>query len=171
MTGYSVNFIFTFTFQTSTYEWQKQSLYIPKVSKRALHVSILTVHCSRVHYSQTYFQFPGSAFRKIWQLRLSLRQENNPRLLQCGPSLSWLRVGRFSCCGKPIHNALRSAVWETHRRIFPFHDVHGSVHPNINLIERTNKMQPCSRIYYSFVSQLFNMFRATHPPSSRAQKL
>ena len=31
-------------------------------------------------------------------------------------------------------------------------DVHGSVHRNINLIERTNKMQPCSRIYYSNVS-------------------
>ena len=31
-------------------------------------------------------------------------------------------------------------------------DVHGSVHRNTNLIERTNKMQPCSRIYYSNVS-------------------
>jgi len=31
-------------------------------------------------------------------------------------------------------------------------DVHGSVHRNRNLIERTNKMQPCSRIYYSNVS-------------------
>jgi len=31
-------------------------------------------------------------------------------------------------------------------------DIHGSVHRNINLIERTNKMQPCSRIYYSSVS-------------------
>ena len=30
--------------------------------------------------------------------------------------------------------------------------VHGSVHRNINLMERTNKMQPCSRIYYSNVS-------------------
>jgi len=31
-------------------------------------------------------------------------------------------------------------------------DVYGSVHRNINLIERTNKMQPCSRIYYSSIS-------------------
>jgi hypothetical protein len=31
-------------------------------------------------------------------------------------------------------------------------EVHGSVHRNIKLIERTNKMQPCSRIYYSIVS-------------------
>jgi len=31
-------------------------------------------------------------------------------------------------------------------------DVHGSVHRNINLIERTNKMQSYSRIYYSSVS-------------------
>jgi len=31
-------------------------------------------------------------------------------------------------------------------------DVHGSVHRNINLIERTKKTQPCSRIYYSSVS-------------------
>ena len=31
-------------------------------------------------------------------------------------------------------------------------DVHGSMHRNINLIERTNKMRPCSRIYYSNVS-------------------
>jgi len=28
-------------------------------------------------------------------------------------------------------------------------DIHKSVHRNINLIERTNKMRPCSRIYYS----------------------
>jgi hypothetical protein len=31
-------------------------------------------------------------------------------------------------------------------------DVHGSVHYNINRIEITNKMRPCSRIYYSNVS-------------------
>ena len=31
-------------------------------------------------------------------------------------------------------------------------DVHKSMHHNINLIERTNKMQPCGRIYYSNVS-------------------
>jgi hypothetical protein len=31
-------------------------------------------------------------------------------------------------------------------------DVHRSVLRNINLIERTNKMQLCSRIYYSDVS-------------------
>ena len=30
-------------------------------------------------------------------------------------------------------------------------DVHGFVHRNINLIERTDKMRPCSRIYYSSV--------------------
>jgi hypothetical protein len=30
-------------------------------------------------------------------------------------------------------------------------DVHGSVHHNINRIEITNKMGPCSRIYYSSV--------------------
>ena len=30
--------------------------------------------------------------------------------------------------------------------------VHGSVHRSINLIERTNKMRQCSRIYYSNVS-------------------
>jgi len=29
------------------------------------------------------------------------------------------------------------------------HDVHGSVHRNMNLIERTNMMQPCGRIYFS----------------------
>ena len=31
-------------------------------------------------------------------------------------------------------------------------DVHGSVHHNTNSIEITNKMRPCSRIYYSNVS-------------------
>ena len=50
-------------------------------------------------------------------------------------------------------------------------DVHGSVHRNTKFIEKTNKMQPCSRIYYSNVSQLLNMFRATLLPSSGAQKL
>jgi len=32
-------------------------------------------------------------------------------------------------------------------------------------------MRLCSRIYYSNVSQLLNMFRTTHRPSSGAQKL
>jgi hypothetical protein len=41
----------------------------------------------------------------------------------------------------------------------------------VNLIESTKKMRPCSRIYYSNVSKLFNMFRATHRSSSGAQKL
>jgi hypothetical protein len=31
-------------------------------------------------------------------------------------------------------------------------DIHGSMHHNINLIEITNKMRPCSRIYYSNVT-------------------
>ena len=36
-----------------------------------------------------------------------------------------------------------------YKRKYEF-DVHGSVHLNINLMERTNKMQPCSRIYVLF---------------------
>jgi len=39
-------------------------------------------------------------------------------------------------------------------------DVHGSVHQNTNLIEMTNKMELCGKIYYSIVSWLLNMFRA-----------
>jgi hypothetical protein len=35
--------------------------------------------------------------------------------------------------------------------VFARLDFHGSVHRNINLIERTNKMRRCSRIYYSSV--------------------
>jgi hypothetical protein len=50
-------------------------------------------------------------------------------------------------------------------------DVRGSVHHNINHTDITNKMQPCTRIYYSSVYQLLNMFRATHRSSSGAQKL
>jgi len=46
-----------------------------------------------------------------------------------------------------------------------------AIHPVINLIEITNKMRPCSRIYYSSVTILPNMFRATHRSSSGAQKL
>jgi hypothetical protein len=41
----------------------------------------------------------------------------------------------------------------------------------LNLIEITNKIRPCSRIYYSNVSYLLNMFRVTHRSSSGAQKL
>jgi hypothetical protein len=41
----------------------------------------------------------------------------------------------------------------------------------VSLTERTNKMRLYSRIYYSSVSQLLNMFLATHHPSSGAQKL
>jgi len=37
--------------------------------------------------------------------------------------------------------------------------------------EITNKMQLCTRIYYSNVYQLLNRFRATHRSSSGAQKL
>jgi hypothetical protein len=40
-----------------------------------------------------------------------------------------------------------------------------------DLIERSNKMQPRSRIYYSNVPHLLNVFRATLRPSSEAQKL
>jgi hypothetical protein len=40
-------------------------------------------------------------------------------------------------------------------------DVRGSLHHNINLIKRSNEMQQCSRIYYSNVSWLLNMFRST----------
>jgi hypothetical protein len=36
--------------------------------------------------------------------------------------------------------------------IFHILDVHTSVHRKINLIERINKMQPCSRVYYFNVS-------------------
>ena len=39
--------------------------------------------------------------------------------------------------------------FETWNDIF---DVRGSVHHNTNRIEITNKMRPCSRIYYSNVS-------------------
>jgi hypothetical protein len=41
----------------------------------------------------------------------------------------------------------------------------------INHTEVTNKMQPCTRIYYSSVCQLLNMFWVTHRSSSGAQKL
>jgi len=37
-------------------------------------------------------------------------------------------------------------------RVISLLDIHGSVHRNLNLIERTNKIQPRSRIYYSKVS-------------------
>ena len=40
-------------------------------------------------------------------------------------------------------------------------DVRGSVHHSINHTEITNKMQLCTRIYYSNVYQLLNMFRVT----------
>ena len=50
-------------------------------------------------------------------------------------------------------------------------DVRGSVHHTINHTEITNKMQPCTSIYYSNVYQLLNMFRTTHRSSSGAQKL
>jgi len=36
-----------------------------------------------------------------------------------------------------------------HARIL---DAYGFVHRNINLVEKTNKMRSCSRIYYSNVS-------------------
>jgi len=36
--------------------------------------------------------------------------------------------------------------------LFRKHDVHGSVYHNTNFTEITNKMRPCSRIYYSSVS-------------------
>ena len=40
---------------------------------------------------------------------------------------------------------------ETSYPEFVVFDVHGSVHHNTNRIEITNKMRPCSRIYYSSV--------------------
>jgi len=41
----------------------------------------------------------------------------------------------------------------------------------LNHTQITNKMQPCTRIYYSNVYWMLNMFRATHRSSSGAQKL
>jgi len=46
-----------------------------------------------------------------------------------------------------------------------------SANSELNKSHRTNKVQPCSSIYYSSVSELLNMFWATHRPSSGAQKL
>jgi hypothetical protein len=40
-----------------------------------------------------------------------------------------------------------------------------------DLIEITNKARPCSRVHYSSVSKLLNMFRTTHRPPSGAQIL
>jgi len=40
---------------------------------------------------------------------------------------------------------------------------------NMNHTEITNRMQPCTRIYYSNVYQLLNMFQVTHRSSSGAQ--
>jgi hypothetical protein len=42
--------------------------------------------------------------------------------------------------------------WTLRKQIIYKLDVYGSAHHNINLIEITNKMRPCSRIYYSYVS-------------------
>jgi hypothetical protein len=50
-------------------------------------------------------------------------------------------------CNYRIKNAA------TEPKVSLFFYVHGSLHRNINLIEITNRMQPCSRIYYSNVSQ------------------
>jgi hypothetical protein len=44
---------------------------------------------------------------------------------------------------KLVHNILS---------IFRQLHVYGALHRNTDLIERTNKMQPCSRVYYSNVS-------------------
>jgi len=43
------------------------------------------------------------------------------------------------------------------------------MHHSINHTESTNKIQPCTRIYYSIVYQLLKMFWATHCSSSGAQ--
>jgi hypothetical protein len=45
-----------------------------------------------------------------------------------------------------VHRNIKLDVHESVHRNIKL-DVHGSVHRNIKLIERTNKMEPCSRIY------------------------
>jgi len=50
------------------------------------------------------------------------------------------------------HDFLNSSQLSRGLQCEHYLDVHGSVHRNINLIERTNKMRLCSRIYYSIVS-------------------
>ena len=54
----------------------------------------------------------------------------------------WLSLG----------NLVTSVLIYPSLQVFEYLDVHGSVHHSRNAIERTNKMQPCSRIYYSIVS-------------------
>ena len=55
-------------------------------------------------------------------------------------------------CKCPRTRLLYVTPEQANTNTFKVFDVHGSVHRNINLIERTNKMWPCSRIYYSSVS-------------------
>jgi hypothetical protein len=58
-------------------------------------------------------------------------------------------------------NGKMEAMWTTlldiyhacmRARTYTQFDIHGSVHHNTNRIEITNKMRPCSRIYYSNAS-------------------
>jgi hypothetical protein len=49
-------------------------------------------------------------------------------------------------------------------------DVHGSVHRNINLLERTNKMPLCGRIYYSSVSLIAQHVLGDTSPIMRSSK-
>jgi hypothetical protein len=51
-----------------------------------------------------------------------------------------------------------------------FFYVHESVHRNINLIERTNKMRPCSGIYYCNVSLTARHVSGDKPPIIRSSK-
>jgi hypothetical protein len=65
----------------------------------------------------------------------------------------------FSCTNP--FSAVRFVILDSRQKL----DVHRSVHRNIKLIERTNKMQPCSRIYYSNVfnwSTCFGRHTAQH---------
>ena len=57
------------------------------------------------------------------------------------------RVKSLSVSDVTLQRSLRADVYPISKL-----DVHGSMHHNINLTEITNKMRPCSRIYYSTVS-------------------
>jgi len=121
------------------------------------------------------------AYGDVWRWTCSLRLVDDSPPANSFRSvfmlyLCFLKLVLKTCCWRPSETSIGpwhlmelGAIRRSSARSDT--DVHGSVYHNTNHIEITNKTRPCSIIYYSNVSQLLNIFRATRHSSSGAQKL
>jgi hypothetical protein len=94
-------------------------------------------------------QIPWNSFNTQWNIFKQATHTHTKYSWNLIHLYKWCSVNLKWKAGFKIHLLNIDPSWFKDESIL---DVHRSVHRNINPIEETKKMQPCSRIYYSSVS-------------------